>query len=223
MMTKTTLSGCRRTRPRFAAAAPTPPKFLIGTIEQSENHSTPSKQTTNPDPNRYKIGISAFCAHSSMIALLFPIKGFEPDFLPLAPVHSRKLSGLSRSLDFTPFAQPHPRKITSARGFRAFRVPTLPSGIPSVIDSSNKFPTFCAGSSAQASGVGCAPKERRDVVQFPTLCAASPAQQAEGACALCSKVKNAGRMPAPRKSISNRDTAIRNRRNHTQNQQDAKF
>ena len=31
MMTKTTLSDGRRTRPRFAAPTPTPPKFLIGT------------------------------------------------------------------------------------------------------------------------------------------------------------------------------------------------
>ena len=53
-MTKTTLSDGRRTRPRFAAPTPTPPKFLIGTIEQSENHSTPSKQTTNPNPNGHK-------------------------------------------------------------------------------------------------------------------------------------------------------------------------
>ena len=33
-----------------------------------------------------------------------------------------------------PLAQAHPRKKTSGRGFRAFRVPTLPSGIPSVKD-----------------------------------------------------------------------------------------
>jgi hypothetical protein len=45
-----------------------------------------------------------------MIALLLPINGFDPDFLPLAPLHPRKLSGLSQSLGDIPFAQPHSRK-----------------------------------------------------------------------------------------------------------------
>ncbi len=103
MMTKTTLSDGRRTRPRFAAPTPTPPKFLIGTddparigilpvlrregsdqreskgfgwdpaktlrmaeppkfligtIEQSENHSTSAKQTTYPNPNGHKTRFS---------------------------------------------------------------------------------------------------------------------------------------------------------------------
>ena len=53
---------------------------------------------------------------------------------PFAQPHSRKLPGMSQSFDVTPLAQAHPRKKTSGRGFRAFRVPTLPSGIPSVKD-----------------------------------------------------------------------------------------
>ena len=247
MMTKTTLSDVRRTRPRFAAPTPTPPKFLIGTIEQSENHSTPSKQTTNANPNGHKsrfsrppwpiaaspcrthlprppwrialprisrpssrplplaqphprrrlrinqsfdvtplelihprnldspqrtrpprpaspsgIAISKISRPSSallpfaqpdprnavtplpaafsycwppagvfeVLATLRPWSGL----VPFAQAHPRKLSGLSQSLNFTPFAQPQPRKKTSGRGFRAFRVPTLPSGIPSVKD-----------------------------------------------------------------------------------------
>ena len=80
-----------------------------------------------------------------------------------------------------PFAQLHPRKKTSGRGF-----------IPSVNSrQTNSLPT-CADSPAQASGVGCARNERRGVVCFPTACAGSPAQQAQRACALCSNVKNAG-------------------------------
>jgi hypothetical protein len=35
-----------------------PPKFLIGTFQQSKNHSTPSKQTTNPNPNSNKTRVS---------------------------------------------------------------------------------------------------------------------------------------------------------------------
>ena len=86
MMTKTTLSDGRRTRPRFAAPTPTPPKFLIGTIEQSENHSTPSTQTTNANPNGHKSRFSR-----------------PPQRLAILEV-SRPLSGL------VPLAQPHPRK-----------------------------------------------------------------------------------------------------------------
>ncbi len=96
MMSTTTLSDGGRTRPRFAAPTPTPPRFLIGTddparigilsdqreskgfgwdpaktlrmaeppefligtIDQSENHSTPSKQPTNPNPNGHKTRFS---------------------------------------------------------------------------------------------------------------------------------------------------------------------
>ena len=41
-----------------------------------------------------------------------------------------------------PLAQAHPRKKTSGRGFRAFRVPTLPSGIPSVKDRKTSSQPF---------------------------------------------------------------------------------
>ena len=93
MMTKTTLSDGRRTRPRFAAPTPTPPKFLIGTIDQSENHSTPSQQTTYPNPNGHKTRFS-----------------HPPQRIALCRI-SRPPSGL------VPLAQPHPRKKTSGRGF----------------------------------------------------------------------------------------------------------
>ena len=68
------------------------------------------------------------------------------DVTPLALIHPRNpQSAQVRSAERprtpaecrrykNPLAQAHPRKKTSGRGFRAFRVPTLPSGIPSVKD-----------------------------------------------------------------------------------------
>ena len=120
MMTKTILSDGRHTRPRFAAPTPTPPKFLIATFEQSRNHSTSSKQTTNPNPNGNKTRISRppqriadspwrFAA--SAISRPRPLFGLTP----FAQPHPRKPSGLSQSVPFTPLAQPHPRNEQSAR------------------------------------------------------------------------------------------------------------
>ena len=67
-----------------------------------------------------------------------PLFGLEPLARPElrgAQPHSRKPLRINQSFDVTPLALIHPRKKTSGRGFRAFRVPTLPSGIPSVNDS----------------------------------------------------------------------------------------
>ena len=148
MMTKTTLSDGRRTRPRFAATTPTPPKFLIATFQQSKNHSTPSKQTTNPNPNSNKTRLLrpgrprgiALLRISRPLSGLLPIvspegrraqphprkktsgRGFIPSInasqsssLPFAQPHPRKPSRLSQSLGFTPFARPHPRNLDSLR------------------------------------------------------------------------------------------------------------
>jgi hypothetical protein len=138
MMTKTTLSDGRRTRPRFAAPTPTPPKFLIGTIEQSENHSTPSKQTTNPNPNRHKTRFSRPPRRladspwrNAAPGISRPPSGLAPNAL----THPRKPLGLSRSLDFTPFAQPHPRKpLTPLPAVFSYRWP--PAGVLEVLSTS---------------------------------------------------------------------------------------
>src|SRR5579862_2689653 len=183
MMTKTTLSDGRRTRPRFAGATPTPPKFLIGTddparigilsdqreskgfgwdpaktlrmaeppefligtddparigilsdqrepkgfgwdpaktlrmaeppefligtFQQSKNHSNPSKQTTNPNPNNnetrvsrppQRIGDSPWRFVTPAISRPTPFFGL----VPFAQPHPRKPSELSQSLVFTP-------------------------------------------------------------------------------------------------------------------------
>ncbi len=117
MMTKTSLSDGRRTRPRFAAPTPTPPKFLIGTIEQSENHSTPSKQTTNPNPNGHKSRFSrpapprAIAESPQRTRLAHP-----PRRIALCRI-SRPLSGL------VPLAQPHPRNLDSPQRTSAPRPP----------------------------------------------------------------------------------------------------
>jgi hypothetical protein len=72
-----------------------PPKFLIGTFQQSKNHSTPSKQTTNPNPNSNKTRVSRP-----------PLRIADSPwrFAASAISRPRPLFGL------TPFAQPHPRK-----------------------------------------------------------------------------------------------------------------
>ena len=126
MMTKTTLSDGRRTRPRLAASTPTPPKFLIGTIEQSENHSTPSKQTTNPNPNGHKSRFSRPPWQNP--ASVMPRRFFS--LVPLACpegrralIHPRKLSGLSQSIRCRPLAQPHPRDVGSSWRTRLPRPP----------------------------------------------------------------------------------------------------
>src|SRR5579862_2218831 len=95
MMTKTTLSDGRRTRPRFAAATPTPPKLLIAIFQQSKNHSTPSKQTTNPNSNSNKTRASR---------PLQRIADSPRRFAASAISRPRPFLGL------VPFAQPHPRK-----------------------------------------------------------------------------------------------------------------
>src|SRR5580704_4387144 len=131
MMTRTTLSDGRRTRPRFAAPAPTRPKFLIATFEQPKNHSTPSKQTTNPNPNRNKtrllrpprrIADSPWRFAAPEISRPRPLFGL----IPIAQLHPRKPSGLSRSLGLTPFAQLHPRKpsgLSQSLGLTPFAQP----------------------------------------------------------------------------------------------------
>ena len=136
MMTKTTLSDGRRTRPRFAAPTPTPPKFLIGTIEQSENHSTPSKQTTNPNPNGHKSRFSRPPQRlaDSRISIPRPSSGL----IPFAQLYPRKLSGLSQSLGFTPLAQLHPRKaVTPLPAFFSYRWP--PAGVFEVLATSRSL------------------------------------------------------------------------------------
>jgi hypothetical protein len=124
MMTKTTLSDGRRTRPRFAAPTPTPPKFLIGTIEQSENHSTPSKQTTNPNPNGHTTALSGISR---------PLSGL----VPLAQTHPRDFASpwriavllISRpSSGLAPLALAHPRNQQSARTRSAARSKTPAGG-----------------------------------------------------------------------------------------------
>jgi len=140
MMTKTLLSDGRRTRPRFAAATPTPPKFLIATFQQSKNHSTPSKQTTNPNPNGnkarvsrppWRIGDSPWRFAASAISRPRPLFGL----IPLAQPHPRKPSGLSPSLGFTPFAQLHPRKpLTPLPASFLYRWP--PAGVFEVLPTS---------------------------------------------------------------------------------------
>jgi hypothetical protein len=130
-----------------------------------------------------------------MIALLFPIKGFDPDFLPLAPVHSRKLSGLSQWLGNTPFfaatlAQP---------GFAAANAPPASAAA----DRSFRF------SVAQASA------GRRHMEKSPVR-----------SCRACDPTASAYRRRAnlPLATVAaNRYTAIRNRHNHMQNQEDANF
>ena len=56
MMTKTTLSDGRRTRPRFAAPTPTPPKFLIET-PRLEIAVSGRKTSKMQNPNRDKMGV----------------------------------------------------------------------------------------------------------------------------------------------------------------------
>ncbi len=166
MMAKTTLSDGRRTRPRFAASAPTPPKFLIGTddparigilpvlrregsdqreskgfgwdpaktlrmaqppefligtIDQSENHSTPEKQTTYPNPNGHKtrFSIRRSASHFPHRATLASVMSRRfPSLVPLAQPHPRKLSRLRQSLGPTPLAQLHPRNLDSPQRTR---------------------------------------------------------------------------------------------------------
>ena len=161
MMAKTTLSDGRRTRPRFAAPTPTPPKFLIGTddparigilpvlrregsdqreskgfgwdpaktlrmaeppkfligtIEQSENHSTPAKQTTYPNPNGHKTALSGISR---------PLSGLVPLVYP----ERRRASPASRR------AQPHPRKpLTPLPAVLLYRWP--PAGVFEVLATS---------------------------------------------------------------------------------------
>jgi len=129
-MTKTTLSDGRRTRPRFAAPTPTPPKFLIATFEQPKNHSTPSKQTTNPNPNSNKTLLlrpGRPCG-TALLRISRPLSGL----LPFAQPQPRKPSGLSQSLGLTPFAQPHPRKpsgLSQSLGLTPFARPHLRNAV----------------------------------------------------------------------------------------------
>ncbi len=109
-----------------------PPEFLIGTIDQSENHSTPAKQTTYPNPNGHKSRFShpperarfsrpdppRAIADSPCRIAVRVISRPRSGLVPLALIHPRKLSGLSRSLDFTPFAPPHPRNLESPQRTR---------------------------------------------------------------------------------------------------------
>jgi hypothetical protein len=122
MMTKTILSDGRRTRPRFAATTPTPPKFLIATFEQPKNHSTPSKQTTNPNPNSNKTLLlrpGRPCG-TALLRISRPLSGLVPLVYPggrRAQPHPRKLSGLSQWLGSIPLARPHPRNLDSLRPY----------------------------------------------------------------------------------------------------------
>jgi len=182
MMTKTTLSDGRRTRPRFAAPTPTPPKFLIatddparigilsdqreskgfgwdpaktlrmaeppkfliGTFPQSRNHSTPSKQTTNPNPNSNKTRVSRPPQRIADSPWRFAASGISRPLSSLAPLvypERRRASpaprraqrhapcqiavlGVSRpSSGLAPLAQLHPRKpsgLNQSRGFTPF-------------------------------------------------------------------------------------------------------
>src|SRR5580704_10885715 len=151
MMTRTTLSDGRRTRPRFAAPAPTRPKFLIATFEQPKNHSTPSKQTTNPNPNRNKtrllrpprrIADSPWRFAAPEISRPRPLFGL----IPIAQLHPRKPSGLSRSLGLTPFAQPHPRNAVTPL-FALFLHRWPPAGVFEVLPTSR--PLFSLAPLAQ--------------------------------------------------------------------------
>ena len=174
MMTKTALSDGRRTRPRFAAPTPAPPKFLIGTddparigilpvlrregsdqreskgfgwdpaktlrmaeppefligtIEQSENHSTPSQQTTYPNPNGHKIRFSHPPQRTedspSRTRLPHPPPLSQPPPRLAVPRIPRPPSGLlplvyperRRDCPASRRAQTHPRTRTSGRGF----------------------------------------------------------------------------------------------------------
>ena len=209
MMTKTTLSDGRRTRPRFAAPTPTPPKFLIGTddparigilpvlrregsdqqeskgfgwdpaktlrmaeppefligtIEQSENHSTPAKQTTNPNPNGTKY---AFRIRRSEHAFRVPIL--------------RRAIALSPCRIASGNAEVQSRTTCAAPPAQAFRV-----------ESIARLHTFCAASPAQAqvaegTRLSHPPRHLSAVAQLRlrnvetllqsrTACAASPAQ-----------------------------------------------
>ncbi len=155
----------------------------------------------------------------------------RPPWRNPASVMPRRFSSL------VPLALIHPRnelgarfavsgEVKNAGRMPALRKSTICAALPAQafrFQSVARLHTICAASPAQASGVGCAPKQGHSVIRFPTFCAASSAQRAERACGLCGNVKNAGRMPALRKPTSNRYTAIRNRHNHVQNQQDANF
>ncbi len=129
MMTQTTLSDVRRTRPRFAAPTPTPPKFLIGTIEQSENRSTPSKQTTNPNPNRYKTRFSRRPWRSAD----------SPQRTRLWRPRAMDVSKISRpSFSLIPFAQLHPRNaVTPFPAVSLYRWP--PAGVFEVLATSRPW------------------------------------------------------------------------------------
>ena len=110
-----------------------PPKFLIGTFQQSKNHSTPSKQTTNPNPNSNKtrvsrpplrIADSPWRFAASAISRPRPLFGL----IPLAQPHPRKPSGLSPSLGPKPIAQPHLRNaVTPLPALFLYRWP--PAGV----------------------------------------------------------------------------------------------
>ena len=185
MMTKTTLSDGRRTRPRFAAPTPTPPKFLIGTddparigilpvlrregsdqreskgfgwdpaktlrmaeppefligtIDQSENHSTPAKQTTYPNPNGHKTALSGISR---------PLSGL----VPRADSPARPRFAAANA----PSHPPTHRTFAMAQ-LRLCNVETLPQSR-----------TACAAPPAQAFRVA-------SVDRLHTICAASPAQ-----------------------------------------------
>ena len=178
MMTKTTLSDGRRTRPRFAASTPTPPKFLIET-PRLEIAVSGRKTSQMQNPNRDKMGVfyppqrlnglqwyrparrgghsclprgtKGLCASAApwiprlphTAASLprtpwrNPASAMSRRFSSLVPIvypegrraliHPRKLSGLSQSLIFTPFAPIHPRNELGARARSAAKSKT-PAG-----------------------------------------------------------------------------------------------
>jgi hypothetical protein len=122
--------------------------------------------------------------------------------VPLAQPHPRKPSGLSQSLGLTPFALPHLRNaVTPLPAVFLYRWP--PAGVFEVLPTSRPLSGLVplAQPHPRNLDVGCSPKKRRGA-RFPTFCADLPAQRAGHACALCGRVKNAGRMPAVRNSTA---------------------
>ena len=109
MMTKTTLSDGRRTRPRFAAPTPTPPKFLIET-PRLEIAVSGRKTSKMQNPNRDKMGVFYPPQRLNGLQWYRPARRGAASF-PLDPEERRApLCAICRTLDPTESAH---RRIAS--------------------------------------------------------------------------------------------------------------